>query len=278
MTIPRDLSNAISKSSTDLDKLLKQYQRDVENVVPALMAFIRSNRLDNGTLGLATISLDFVRNLLARAGIASLTEGIPELLRAMSDSALAPLAVLGEAAIPSQRAIGTILSSTYEDTLPKFAAMTEQLASTVRQEMLQMSVIPRPLSTSAQVFSDAFGITQRQAKTVVNTTLAQAQRSLQVAVLSSFEIEDSYLLYIGPDDRVTRPFCRVLEGMAIKVSDVGKLNNSQGLPVSTNGGGWNCRHSLIPVTRDFVEDQNIKVATNATVETANLAARRGRGG
>jgi len=48
-----------------------------------------------------------------------------------------------------------------------------------------------------------------------------------------------------------------------------RLNNGQGLPVKTSGGGYNCRHSWSPVTQGFVDAANLTRATAQDITKAN---------
>ena len=52
-----------------------------------------------------------------------------------------------------------------------------------------------------------------------------------------------HYLYTGPKDGITRAFCRPLINKVVDKTQLGKLNNGQGLTVRTSGGGYNCRHS-----------------------------------
>jgi hypothetical protein len=55
----------------------------------------------------------------------------------------------------------------------------------------------------------------------------------------------------GPGDPVIRPFCRdlmaeTLAGRTWTLDEIEAMDNGQGLPVITCGGGYNCRHQWIP--------------------------------
>jgi hypothetical protein len=58
-------------------------------------------------------------------------------------------------------------------------------------------------------------------------------------------------IYMGPDDKVTRPFCHELlqKKPAIYTSEeIDGMDNDQGLSVSVYGGGYNCRHQWRALT------------------------------
>jgi hypothetical protein len=83
-----------------------------------------------------------------------------------------------------------------------------------------------------------------------------------------------YYLYTGPIDGVTRQFCRPLVDKVVSESQMKKLNNKQGLPVKTGGGGYNCRHSWSPVSEGFIKAAGLDRATTKDISKANAGARR----
>ena len=86
-----------------------------------------------------------------------------------------------------------------------------------------------------------------KSRTVTNTVLAGIQRR---AAREKAGGNTRFALYIGPErDKVIRPYCAALVG---KVVELDKLPpNGHGLPPTDFAGGWNCRHSLVPVPADF---------------------------
>lgn len=131
-----------------------------------------------------------------------------------------------------------------------------------------------------------------QAMTEANTMIAAADRFVDETVRTSLETEEDaepgeqYLIgYIGPDDRtvsprnrVIRPFCSHMVGKAFKLIDLKKADNAQGLNVRLYGGGWNCRHRLVPVINEpsVLKDLKLKVGKPDDVKKANDAAKGAR--
>ena len=62
--------------------------------------------------------------------------------------------------------------------------------------------------------------------------------------------------YSGPDDQVTRPFCRKLVGLVLSRAEVDALDNGQtGAGTAMVAcGGFNCRHRWAASSPDFYED------------------------
>ena len=95
------------------------------------------------------------------------------------------------------------------------------------------------------------------------------------------EGEDLLVAYLGPDDRLTRPFCDVLVGKAFTQTELDKANNGvKGRPFRHNHGGYRCRHRLVGVTNDpeVLAALGLERGTPADVSRANAAARgKGKG-
>jgi len=105
-------------------------------------------------------------------------------------------------------------------------------------------------------------ITKEQAKVVVTTSVHASARTAMVEVAEDSGLDYVYR-YTGPDDRVTRPFCRFYgfpEGPASKVAytrealkALAKDPNQKKQPAGKTGdtrsyaGGWNCRHNWSPI-------------------------------
>jgi len=96
----------------------------------------------------------------------------------------------------------------------------------------------------ADIQADA-GRFQAYAATYADTALSVFDRAVHEAAFKGAGIDR--FLYMGPRDIKNRPFCALHAGKVYTAAQVGKLNNGTKLmPVSKYGGGWNCRHILIP--------------------------------
>lgn len=108
-------------------------------------------------------------------------------------------------------------------------------------------------------------------KTVATTSQAVADRAYSTAVYEDLGIE--FFEYVGGEIETTRPFCEHRIGKVFHKREIqqwGEGKNSGGLndikngtwngriretnenSIFTNLGGWNCRHSLVPVIGSFV--------------------------
>lgn len=103
---------------------------------------------------------------------------------------------------------------------------------------------------------------QSNIETEANTLMQSFYRS--VTASKSKELGFNLMIYLGPDDSVTRDFCKdvldgLLEGFEREVpiytlEEISQMDNEQDLDVLTSGGGWNCRHQWRPISlEDAIE-------------------------
>jgi hypothetical protein len=130
----------------------------------------------------------------------------------------------------------------------------------------------------AQVIAEEQLASVPRATTEARTQLAEADRFVHETVRKSIDPDgDKFLIgYIGPDDRITRPFCNVLVNKAFKISDFNQLRNGQtATHPRISGGGYNCRHDVRPVLDDdkVLSDLRLQRGTLADIRQANEVAR-----
>jgi len=101
------------------------------------------------------------------------------------------------------------------------------------------------------------------------TELETATSSFSRAVTArkADELGFDLFVYLGVNDKVTRPFCDFLLGDSAKLparayipiqrqsnvytrEEIQQMRNGQGLDVLTFCGGWNCRHQWRPITKE----------------------------
>jgi hypothetical protein len=108
--------------------------------------------------------------------------------------------------------------------------------------------------------------------TEVRTKLAQYGRDVTAKAAESAGLD--MFLYTGPEDGITRAFCRPLVSKVVSSAQMKKLNNGQGLPVVTSGGGYNCRHSWSPISKGFLIASKLPRATTKDIQKANAGGRK----
>jgi len=98
--------------------------------------------------------------------------------------------------------------------------------------------------------AQTMGRTQRQAKTVLGTSLQSFHRQVTITHAKENDVEE--FGYVGPKDDITREWCRRWVGRRGTVAQIEATVNEWGRakqpgPASVFGGGWGCRHDWIPI-------------------------------
>jgi len=147
------------------------------------------------------------------------------------------------------------------------------VAKNVKDSLLSMVIdTPPSLAISNLALSLERGAGTLQ--TEVRTKISQFGRSVNMIAADTVGMD--HYLYTGPKDGITRSFCRPLVNKVVDKTQLGKLNNGQGLSVRTSGGGYNCRHSWSPVTESFVKAAGLDKATAADISKANSGGKKKR--
>lgn len=112
-----------------------------------------------------------------------------------------------------------------------------------------------------EISADLSDRIQRDVQTELNTSAIAFNRAVTAAKANDLGLD--LWLYIGPDDKITRDFCKeVLNGTidnkkrsvpVYTTAEIQDMDNDQGLDVLVYGGGYNCRHQWRPITRDLAE-------------------------
>ena len=100
----------------------------------------------------------------------------------------------------------------------------------------------------ADEFGDRFA---RNVKTELNTSSSMFNGEMSYNKAIEAFGKNPRMLYVGPVDGVTRPFCLKHVGKVYRLSDVRKMDNGQGLDVVTAKGGYNCRHSWNYISDEY---------------------------
>lgn len=89
------------------------------------------------------------------------------------------------------------------------------------------------------------GLGDAEARTLANTALAQFDNATMFEFAKQAGIEK--FKYDGVLHPNSRPFCKEHLGKKYTLAQISKMDNMQGLPVSTSCGGYNCTHFWTPV-------------------------------
>lgn len=275
-------------------KMTDTYKSSLKNVVPDLMAFVRANYIEKSRLFSpgAAVSVQMVTDLLARAGLGQWFQIDPYLIGAAQTSIDALKDIYPEAMFtPANLSLQQSIQQTKTVTELEFGRVSSAMTRAVMNELLSMQVIPRPLKAVSTVFAEQQNISQQHSSTILNTAMAMQQRTTAVAggkaLEQAFPDKERWFFYGGPTGEVgskrrkgvgvIRPFCSHLVNKAIRQRDMGKLNNNNkgAQDFTMYGGGYNCRHSLTPVTETWVKVTKVPKVDSNTIDKANKAAKGG---
>lgn len=97
--------------------------------------------------------------------------------------------------------------------------------------------------------------TRAQAAQLTRDSTMAFSRSIEAKKAEAAGME--FFEYMGPEDRITRPFCDKIVGKVFTRAEIEKMDNGQtgAGSVMIHGGGYNCRHSWNPVERDWFSDE-----------------------
>lgn len=100
--------------------------------------------------------------------------------------------------------------------------------------------------------------TRAQAAQLTRDSTMAFSRSIEAKKAEAAGME--FFEYMGPEDRITRPFCDKIVGKVFTRAEIEKMDNGQtgAGSVMIHGGGYNCRHSWNPVERDWFDDEEWK--------------------
>lgn len=113
--------------------------------------------------------------------------------------------------------------------------------------------------------STAEGLVQSHAKTIARTSFSISDRAYTTQISQAYNIE--FYKYSGSTIETTRPFCDSRHNKFYHKKEVeawgdldpwaGWMKGTNSSTIFTNLGGWNCRHSLIPVSVFAVPKKDI---------------------
>jgi len=130
----------------------------------------------------------------------------------------------------------------------KVYQVTDSLSSTLMRQV----VTGAKLDTN-QLIEDFGSTTANQITTEMNTATSGFYRSMTQAKAKEFDVE--YFAYVGPLDGITRPFCKQRVNKIFTRSQIAKWDNGTNLPADIYGGGFNCRHDLVPMSKERAEQR-----------------------
>lgn len=275
MNVPPIFSRTAKKQDSATQELAKGYQKQIANIGRDLVKSVLSQRGKDGKLAQSAASAKFIRGLLKKSS--PLAKDIDQFLSASGDAALDSMSGLPyseELTMPSKAGVKAALRASYKDITKGMGKVSRLLERQLKTEIAAMTLIPKDPKQVAKRIQQAYALPFSSAQALLQTGLAAAQRDVQSEVVKSLPKDERCMLYMGPDDATTRPFCRALVGQVVMAKDLRKLKNGQrgASNVERYCGGYNCRHRWTPITLSYAESRGLKPLTDSEISRINAEA------
>lgn len=121
------------------------------------------------------------------------------------------------------------------------------IARTLWQATIRGVFGARPVDLILQDLFDEIDASEAQIRTLYDTSVSIFGR--QVEALQAGDDPDAVFAYMGPADKKTREFCRQHVGKVYTRTEIETLDNGQIDNVFLTGGGYNCRHQWVEVSK-----------------------------
>lgn len=222
----------LAKVYRTLSRRLTEYLKDIENN-------------PTGAVDTAKAMQDIQKVLtdsgIYRTGQDLLNDGS----RAALDAAQETYSQLYSAELQYQQQAKAMLDAVRQSTMANFQSIGSDVATKLGRVVTDLSFGVSSYAAAADQVQKVLDLSAAQAETWARTTMASVHRTATVALGEQIGI-DKYM-YWGPDDKLTRDFCNEHIGEVRTMKEWAALPNGQIGTAATMGGGYNCRHRLIPV-------------------------------
>jgi hypothetical protein len=125
------------------------------------------------------------------------------------------------------------------------ATVSDGVLNWLRDRLSAATVSPISSDALAQAMIEQLEVMAAHAYTYAQTAMHNQARELWYVTGENMGAER--FKYVGPKDLRNRPFCAEHVDNTYTRGQIDEMDNGQGLPVWTNGGGWNCRHVWLPL-------------------------------
>lgn len=160
--------------------------------------------------------------------------------------------------------IFTDADKTLVETLVKFKvddidATTSQYIGDLREQTM-FSVLSGETPDFRGIWDDLGESMTSKLETEFNTSVAAFNRTITIS--KGKELGFELYEYLGPSDKLTRPFCAHLlekNPPIYAIKEIEAMDNEQDLDVLIYGGGYNCRHTWRPISAERAEEEGYEI-------------------
>jgi hypothetical protein len=276
--------------NADIDRLVGQFEADLADVWglvrKRILQLVNQLEAEKGrvistqvNLGVARKVAQELQGALEEAGYGSL---IQDALTEMGE--LAKYQGIGQtrvARVERQAAWSAETLDAFHDLkLRELLQVPDQVLRKVEQTLLRGIVGAQDRAELLNELLQELELTLPQVRTIYDTALSEFSR---IAVTSTATGgDDEPFIYEGPIDGLTRPFCLERAGKVFSRAEIDAMDNGQLDNTLITGGGYNCRHTWIPVavggelaafmdtgeyaTPEYAEDARVAKEAQATLK------------
>lgn len=248
MAIDQAAENARRSAVRRLTELRERLQREIAALLSRLDTRNGVLTSDGEALAQAAETKLNVDRALANAGVGELDDELVELVADMVE------AVAEEYGIEFSPDSLTEVEAIARDALRDVRGNWENAIDEIQRAVDLGVTTGLDLGDVTRAVALQLETTQKRAETAVDTAIMGAQRAATLDLAEGAGV-DLYE-YVGPTGGGNlRPFCSELVGKVFSKEALDSLENdplrgNQPSPVSVYLGGYNCRHSLAPITRE----------------------------
>lgn len=254
MSTPR-LIRGVDATAREIDTISAAFAREIARVLRELERGLRP-MLQEAAEGSRTAVLKAAKaNDTRRAIREALADAGYERLASAATSA--PLDRLAESVLSTRRLAQAAvrIGQAHEQRLAALQALkfTDLLGLGEELERALFRATARGVFSSAapdRILADLAAIiddSEAHIRTFYDTSVSIYTR--EVEALQATDAPETPFLYAGPIDAKTRPFCLRLVGKVLTREDIDALDNGQLDNPFLTGGGYNCRHQWVEVSR-----------------------------
>ncbi len=241
------VANTADRLSATFAKELTRVQRDLERELLRLVSDVQSG--SRTAIALASRGLKLrsqIRDVLTKAGYDDLVDtatvgALERMTEAMSHLRVA-----------QQVSTFTSADLTRIEALKELARMDvlakgDEIGIAVWRSVVQGLYSQRKPIDIIEDLADALDSEISEAATLYDTATSVFGR--QVEALKSDDDPEALFSYMGPVDTKIRPFCKQHVGKVYSRSEIDGMDNGQLPNVFLTGGGYNCRHQFIAISK-----------------------------
>ena len=131
--------------------------------------------------------------------------------------------------------------------LGQFGQLASQTQESVTRVLTDLQFGAIEFREASKIVAGQVGALESNAQTWVTTGNSAIHR--EANTMLAMDNGMTIFEYVGPVDKVTRPFCLAHVGDAMSKDEWNALDNGRGQPkpVFQFGGGYNCRHTLVGI-------------------------------